>query len=507
MINHTNIEDVIGTKTLVTDAMQHAIEGWYRAAIEGEPLDGSPETLSLGLPALICSELARMTTLEVEVSVTGSERADWIQHQLQQVLSPRRRRKLALALALGSGIWKPFQASSSELGVSFIPATGYYPVSNDTDGNLTEAVFVDTIVDSNNYYNRLEWQHALNSKDDLRSAEYKLLEDLGVDPPQQFPCVQVINLVYRSATADSLGSKEDPAVRPEWDGVAPVAYLPRLKKLPLGYFVAPAVNTIDPSSELGVAMFEAARGAIIDADQQYTRLDWEYEGGEMAVDVDSNYLKPAAAGQQMSRAEALRTYGVPPAALDRTAPHHRERLFHGIDVNTGITQTAPFYQIYAPGLRDNSYLAGLQQYLRNVEAHAGLSFGVISMPMATDRTATEIMSSKQKMYATVSDCQAALEDAMSGLVDALDYWANRIRDLPSKGPVHTAFKWDDSIIMDRLTEMGVWQKEIEMGLRSKQEYREHFFGEDEAVAAKAISSIQTELASVGVLRGVLDGGQ
>ena len=69
MINHADIENIIGCKTLVTDRMQQAIEGWYDAAINGLPLSRDPETLSLGLPAVICSELARLTTLELDAKV------------------------------------------------------------------------------------------------------------------------------------------------------------------------------------------------------------------------------------------------------------------------------------------------------------------------------------------------------------------------------------------------------------------------------------------------------
>ena len=54
MINHADIENIIGCKTLVTDRMQRAIEDWYDAAINGLPLDKNPETLTLNLPALIC---------------------------------------------------------------------------------------------------------------------------------------------------------------------------------------------------------------------------------------------------------------------------------------------------------------------------------------------------------------------------------------------------------------------------------------------------------------------
>ena len=253
-------------------------------------------------------------------------------------------------------------------------------------------------------------------------------------------------------------------------------------------------------------MFESARQQIIDADEQYTRLDWEYEGGELAVDTAGSYLKPSGVGQQLSRAEALRQYGVPPEAIDSTAPHHRERLFHGLDVNTGILQSTPFYQVFSPALRDGSYLAGLNQYLRNVESHAGLSFGVLSQVADVEKTATEIVSSKQKLYATVSDLQAALEDALRGLIEALDYWADHIPDAPGRGKLSISFKWDDSIILDRLSEMAQWQQEVTMGLRGKAEYRQHFYGEDEQTARAAIEAIQHENGGDDILKGVLSNG-
>ena len=502
MINHADIENIIGCKTLVTDRMQQAIEGWYDAAINGLPLSRDPEALTLGLPAVICSELARLTTLELDAKVEGSPRADWVNAQLQRVLAPRRRRRFALALALGSGIWKPYQSGRS-LGIGFSNASQYFPVSHDAEGGLTEGVFVDTLQDGGDCFHRLEWLHVLERKADLRDAELALLEDYDLDPPTSFPCVQVVHLAFRSATRTSLGTPEELSIRPEWDELQPVAWLTGLDKLPLGYFVTPIVNTVEPDSELGAAMFEPARQQIIDADEQYTRLDWEYEGGELAVDTADRYLKPSAAGQQLSRAEALKEYGVPPAAIDSTAPHHRERLFHGLDINSGILQGAPFYQVFAPALRDSSYLAGLNQYLRNVESHAGLSFGVLSQVADVEKTATEIVSSKQKLYATVSDLQAALEDALRGLIEALDYWADHIPGAPGRGRLDISFHWDDSIILDRLTEMSQWQQEVSMGLRGKAEYRQHFYGEDEATARKAIAAIQQENGGGDLLKGVL----
>lgn len=162
--------------------------------------------------------------------------------------------------------------------------------------------------------------------------------------------------------------------------------------------------------------------------------------------------------------------------------------------------------MFSPTLRDGSYLTGLNQYLRNVESHAGLSFGVISQVADVEKTATEIVNSRQKLYATVSDLQAALEDALRGLINALDYWADHIPGAPGKGKLNIAFKWDDSIILDRLTEMAQWQQEVSMGLRSKAEYRMHFFGEDEETATQAVQAIQQEAGAADILKGVLDNG-
>lgn len=175
MIDFNQIEQELGVQTLMTDKQQAAIENWYRVAIKGEACDQNPDTKALGLPAAICTELARLTTLELEINVQGSQRADWINRKMQKVMSPRRRRILSVALALGSGAWKPYQAGN-DIGVSFVSADSIYPISTNTDGELTEVVFVNRIQDSKNVYNRLEWMHVLLGPEDYHDKERDILE-------------------------------------------------------------------------------------------------------------------------------------------------------------------------------------------------------------------------------------------------------------------------------------------------------------------------------------------
>ena len=507
MIQHTEIESALGVQTLVSDAMQAALQNWFDAAIAGLPLDYDADVQPMGWPAMISATLAQKTTVEMEVRIDGSERAEWINRKMARVLSPRMLRKFSLALALGSAIWKPYQTTDS-VSVDFVPACDFYPIAVNADDELTEAVFVEQIVTSDDVYTRLEWMHTLTGPEDYHDSERDKLEEWDMDPSPLYPCVQIINLAYRSGSAGSLGTSIELDKRPEWEGIQRLAYITGADKLPVGHFVTPIANTVDLSSQLGEAMFEPARRAIIQADRQFTRLDWEYEGGELAIDTDQSYLKPQQPPKGMTEEYARKHYGVPKAALTSTLPQHKDRVFRGIDVNTGITNSAPFYQVFAPQLRDGSYLSGLNDYVRRVEMAAGLSVGTFSQVGQMEKTATEIMASKQTLYSTVKDLQAALESALRGLIAALDFWAGHVKGAPPRGAVDVAFLWDDSILVDALTERAQWQTDVQMGLRSKAEYRQHFFGEDEATAEAALARIQSESApSIDILQGVLSNGQ
>lgn len=504
MIPHSEIEAALGVKTMVSDEMQAALQFWYNIAIRGLPLDGDPSTKAMGWPALISSELARLTTLEMQVKLDGSPRAEWVAERFLPSLAPKHRRKFSLALALGSGIWKPCQ-SQDDISVEFIPATGYYPIATNAKDQLTEAVFLDQFTDSDYVYTRLEWMHVLMGPEDYHAKERDILEERDLDAAPMFPCVQIINLAFMSNSTDSLGRETKLEARPEWEGIEPMAYLQGLEIIPVGYFVTPIENTVDINSNMGAAIFAPAIPAICDADTQYTRLDWEYEGGELAVDTDSTYLKPTQAPQLLDDDYCLKKYGVPKKALTVEAPKHKERMFRGLDVNTGLAQNSPFYNVFAPTLRDSSYLQGLNHYIRQIESRAGLSFGTFSQVATIERTATEIINSKQKSHALVRDLQTSLESTMRDLIAALDFWADHIPGAPSRGKINVVFDWDDSILIDKITERAQWQQEVTMGLRSKAEYRRHFYGEDEKTAEAAIAAVKSEQqpAAGNILEGVI----
>ena len=118
-----------------------------------------------------------------------------------------------------------------------------------------------------------------------------------------------------------------------------------------------------------------------DADDQYQRLLWEFEGGELAIDADITVLE--ASGE---------------------LPRGKKRLFRnlGKDLDDG------FYEVFSPTLRDESLINGLNQILRKIEFVCGLAFGTISETEYSAKTATGIKMSQQRSYSTVIDIQKEL---------------------------------------------------------------------------------------------------
>lgn len=105
-----------------------------------------------------------------------------------------------------------------------------------------------------------------------------------------------------------------------------------------GWFKTASANSIDVDSPMGVSVYAKAVDSIREADKQYSRLLWEFEGSELAVDVDPSVLRPKkdGRGQEM--------------------PKLNQRLFRGVDLGTDDN-----YHVFNPAIRDASLVAGLNQ--------------------------------------------------------------------------------------------------------------------------------------------------
>ena len=505
MLPKKNIEEVLHITPVVSDRMADAIQLWSDM-YEGhspwlkEPTFENPERIvSLGLPAFIASEKARMVTLEMKTEITApesnmeddnpkpvgsSERAEFLEKQYKK-LKKQLRRQLEYGIAKGGLVIKPYivkrkkpgKSSSDalhydpnlddyEIEFDYIQADRFFPLSFDANGKVMEAAFVQTKADKakERVYIRIEYHKLEGTTVTVQNLAFEST-DMGLANSNNL----------KSTT--NLGRQIPLSEVPEWASLKETTQIEDIDRLLFAYFKMPDANTVDPYSPLGVSGFSRAISLIRDADEQYSRLLWEFEGGELALDVDR---------------DAMRFYEESGTML----PSKQQRLFRKVDLNAEDT-----YNVFAPPLRDNSLLNGLNSIFMRIEDVCGLSRGVISdVNVQEIRTATELKIQKQRSYATNADIQAALQDALDDTVYIMDAYCTLYNITPT-GKYDVSYEWDDSIIVDAESELAKRVTLLQNGIASKLETRMWYFGETENQAREALA-IVTEEAQEALMQNI-----
>lgn len=423
----------------VDSAMVTEIDRWAMLyANEAEWLKASDGVYSAGIAGGIAAEIARLATLEMQ-STADAPAID----AAYQLLISNIRRPVELGVALGGVIFKPYIDAAGRLASQFIRADRFFPLSFDSSGDrMTGCVLVEQAVEKNAYYNRLE--------------VYFLDGSGGV----------VYNLAYRSHTAGILGTHIELEEYAPW-----ASYVPRATfsgaRLPFGYFKMPIANPIDPDSPLGVSIYaRAALGShclLKEADLRYSNECWEYEATQAAVHIAESMLKMNDDGSPQY-------------------PQRRNRLYRALQYSAGAADK-PLLDSYSPEIRDASIASGYNRQLQKIEFVCGLAYGTISDPRAVEKTATEVRASKQRLYATVTDVQKALEAALE------DYAAGAALLLGAKPPV-MAFTWDDSIMVDSESLQRSKLLEFSAGLIDAVKYFMDVYGMDQDVAVALVAEME-----------------
>lgn len=505
MLTGRTIEKELKIAPVISSQMENAIQLWsamYKneAAWLHEP-DATNHTrvVSLGLPALIASEKARTALIEFNSEITtpteekevdnpdyeepqpdelgnilpsavpktiikdvptsNAKRAEYLEKQYQK-LKKQIRKQIEYGIAKGGLVIKPYAVKNEAEGVEttmdiefdFIQADSFYPLAFDAAGKITEAAFIQTKFQDNMIYRRLEYHKWANNQVEVINKAYKTKDTTNIKD---------------SKTYDFLGTPIPLTDVPEWAELPEKTTIKNVNKPMFAYFKMPEANTIDTTSPLGVSGYSRAVNLIKDADMQYSRLLWEYEAGEMAIDIDRDALNfMQDQGSKLS--------------------HMQERLFRKVDLGESNT-----FVPYAPALRDTALIQGLNSILMRIEDVTGLSRGTISDAAAEARTATELKILKQRSYQTNADIQQAIEDCLQDVIYIMNAYASLYKITP-EGEYDVNFEWDDSIIVDVDMEL---QKRITLmqnGITSKLETRMWYFGETERQAKEALQQTDVE---------------
>ena len=404
-----------GMPVTVSMDMEKAIELWDQMFCDTPPWK-SENVKTLNIPAAIAREVAKTTVSEMDIRVEGSQRAKDIANEIGGKVLSKTRDVIEYMVAKGGVVLKPY-VNGDEIEVDIVQAKHFYPVKFDSNGNITAAFFDDIEFDGNIRYVRFEYH-------ELDNGRYR-----------------IANKAYKKEVQKSKADGKDMDVGEEcplsevdrWAEIEPEVILEDVEHVFFCYGKMPGANHIDAGSPLGTSIYSLAVDSIKEADFQWTRILREYEEKEVMIQASSAVFETDRNG-------------------DPIVPHGKERRYEVFD--TDIDEAGSISDLikdWSPEIRDSSLFNGLNKILQKIEFLCGLAYGTISDPLEFEKTATEIKSSKQRMFVTIQDIQTAAEKMINDLVFVVGELMDAY-ELSEEGDCVVSIDWGDSILTDRDTE-------------------------------------------------------
>lgn len=424
LFSKSTLSQAIGVSPAISAEMAENIALWHKMYAGKAPWVDNNGVFSLRLEQGIAREFANISLGEMTVSITNPTLEKLFKAALKDI-----NLNLQSGLSTGAMVIKPL----GERGVQYVSQEIFIPLEFDAAGKLTRVIFPEIKKLSESSYNiRLEC-HSLDKSG-----------------------LTIENRAFHSSSPSFLGREIELASVPDWAELEAKNFYPRMKKMPFGYYHNPIKNTID-GTQNGMSIFSSAVELIKKADIQFGRLDWEFESGERAIILDDSALN-------LSNGKA---------SLNRL----NKRLYRGLNLQQGTN--AELFHEFSPEFREQSIVAGLEEFKRCIEFAVGLSYGDISNPQAVEKTATEIISAKKRKYNTVTAIQRNLTDCLEDLAYAIAFYSG----LATSG-YEFICNFKDSILSDEETERKQDKEDVALGVMGLAEYRAKWYGESLEEAEK-----------------------
>lgn len=435
MFGSTQLEKLTGKRVILSQPMIERLELWDKMLCGKAPWTDETENYSgvksLGLEGAVCSEFANVTLSEMETSLDNDKLNELYQKALRNF-----NEHFQTGLGLGSMVIKPIGNTGN---VEYIPADRIIPFEFGDDGSLRKVAFIQVkeVSDKEKYY-RLEF-HELTEEG-----------------------LRIQNKAYKGVNGE-IGNQIPLASIEEWAQLYEDILYRGMDRMDFGYYRNPLPNRIDKSKN-GVSIFEKAIEQIKKADQQFGRLDWEYASGERFIFADYTAVKKNQDGSFKM-------------------PKSKERLLIPYDPDTSNGDKT--LSEFSPMMRDASYIAGLNEYKRQVEFNCCLAYGDLSKNENVEKTAKEIKASENRKYNMVNAIQVNLKACLEDLAHAIAFYQAMFTvDFGFNCTFH------DSIKTDEETERAQDRIDVASGFMSPVEYRMKWYGEDEDTAMSKIAEIR-----------------
>lgn len=340
---------------ITSEWMRKAIEDWFELYFRKMPSE--TEDPCQQIPYTIVRKLTKTVFSEYKAS-SGDAFAQSVLNALEE----KKHDAMQLALIGGESKLKPVPTKT---GFRFHVISRYNILvfGRDAAGNMTDVGTAEQSVEGKYYYT--------------------LLERRTVDAQGY---LTIRNSLYASNSKDSLGKRVSLQSLPRYADLPEVYTFSRpVGSVGLVSLRTPVANCVDGTAD-AVSVYAAAVGLIHNINRNEAQLGGEFDRGESRIIVSADMLSRDAQGNRV----------------------FKDHTFVGLNEDpetVGVT-------IFSPELREQSFLARKQEYLRNVENIIGLKRGLLSEVEAVERTAREITSSEGEYNLTIIDFQQMWERAV-----------------------------------------------------------------------------------------------
>lgn len=408
--NSTSFAAAYGAADITSNDMKRAIETWFELYFRNEKTE--TEDPCQQIPYTVVRKLTK--TVFSEHTVTAER--EYVQDLLRE-LSAVGEEAMQMILIGGEALIKPVLQKGKGIAFAVVPRNNMLVFARDARGNMTDIGTMEVTTSGNRYYTLLERRTV--DVNGYLTIRYKLFE---------------------AYAKDSLGQQVSLSKLPQYAELQEeYTYAKPVGSIGLVRVKTPMVNCVDGSQD-GVSVYAAAIGLIRNINRNEAQLNGEFRRGESRVIVSSDLLSKNADGTR----------------------DLNDNLFVGLDEDpesTGIT-------IFNPTLREASFLARKQEYLRNIENVIGLKRGLLSEVEAAERTATEITSSAGEYNLTIIDFQKMWEKAVREVLQLCGILGQlyRLQGACEVKDDDVVFNWGNGVLYDEAKTYAELKEQVSMGL-------------------------------------------
>ncbi|MEG1870239.1 MAG: phage portal protein, partial [Oscillospiraceae bacterium] len=155
----------------------------------------------------------------------------------------------------------------------------------------------------------------------------------------------------------------------------------------------------------------------------------------------------------------------------------RDKIFMQVNNSGTGVDSKKLIQEYSPNIRHESLETGLEVNLKMLELLAGLSAGILTKPVTTFATATEMKAGLQNTFAFITKFRKSLEKSTNDLLYAVNVLCNA-NDITPMGDWTAEFDWSDGYIENMQDRFNQLMQAESIGAIEKAEVRAWTMNED-----------------------------